>query len=73
MEAHARALEALRTRGTIPVFPLPDLVFFPHATLPLHIFEPRYREMTEDALRGDRLIAMALLKPGWERAYDGNP
>jgi uncharacterized protein len=73
MEAHARALEALRTRGTIPVFPLPDLVFFPHATLPLHIFEPRYREMTEDALRGDRLIAMALLKPGWEKGYEGNP
>lgn len=57
----------------VPVFPLPDLVFFPHASLPLHIFEPRYREMTEDALRGDRLIAMALLKPGWENGYDGAP
>ena len=73
MLAHARALEALRSRGIIPIFPLPDLVFFPHATLPLHIFEPRYREMTEDALRGDRLIAMALLKPGWENGYEGNP
>jgi len=73
MEERARALEALRSRGTVPVFPLPDLVFFPHASLSLHIFEPRYRQMTEDALRGDRLVAMALLKPGWERAYDGNP
>src|SRR5258705_7755739 len=73
MDVRERALETLRSGGTIPVFPLPDLVFFPHASLPLHIFEPRYREMTEDALRGDRLIAMALLKPGWERGYDGNP
>jgi Lon protease-like protein len=69
----ARAIEALKSRGVIPVFPLPDLVFFPHASLPLHIFEPRYRQMVEDALRGDRMIAMALLKPGWERGYGGHP
>ena len=37
------------------LFPLPDVVLFPHALLPLHIFEPRYRQMTEDALAGDRL------------------
>lgn len=73
MDVRDRVLETLRSRGTIPVFPLPDLVFFPHAFLPLHIFEPRYREMTDDALKGDRLIAMALLKPGWEKGYDGNP
>jgi len=73
VDPRAQALEVLRRRGTIPVFPLPDLVLFPHATVPLHIFEPRYRRMTEDALRGDRLIAMALLKPGWEQGYDGNP
>ncbi len=73
MDVRARALETLRTRGTVPVFPLPDLVFFPHASLPLHIFEPRYRQMTEDVLGGDRLIAMALLKPGWERGFDGSP
>src|SRR5258706_571818 len=73
MDAHASALESLIVRGTVPVFPLPDLVFFPHAALPLHIFEPRYRLMVEDALRGDRMIAMALLRPGWERGYDGSP
>jgi len=73
LDLRTRALETLRTRGTVPVFPLPDLVFFPHAALPLHIFEPRYRQMTEEALRGDRLIAMALLKPGWDRGYDGSP
>ncbi len=55
------------------MFPLPTVVFFPHTSLPLHIFEPRYRSMIEDALRGDRLIAMALLKPGWEGRYQGNP
>ena len=73
MDPQSSALERLKSRGTVPVFPLPDLVFFPHAALPLHIFEPRYRLMVEDALRGDRMIAMALLRPGWERGYDGNP
>lgn len=73
MHEPQRALELLESRGRIPVFPLPNVVFFPHASLPLHIFEPRYRRMTEDALASDRLIAMALLKPGWERSYDGSP
>lgn len=46
-------------RNVCRLFPLPGLVFFPHAILPLHIFEPRYRQMTEDALAGgDRLITM---------------
>lgn len=39
----------------------------------LHIFEPRYRQMTADALVGDRLLAMALLQPGWEGDYGGRP
>ena len=41
--------------------------------LPLHIFEPRYREMVADALASDRLIGMALLRPGWEPDYEGRP
>jgi len=45
------------------IFPLPNLVLFPHVVLPLHIFEPRYRQMTEDALAGDRLITMILISP----------
>lgn len=40
------------------LFPLPNVVLFPHAVLPLHVFEPRYRQMTEDALAGDKLITM---------------
>lgn len=59
--------------GTAPVFPLPGVVLFPRLALPLHIFEPRYRQMTQDALAGDRLIAMALLKPGWEPRYYERP
>jgi len=60
-------------RGTVRLFPLPNLVLFPHVIQPLHIFEPRYQEMFRDAMAGDRLIAMALLKPGWEADYEGRP
>src|SRR4029453_2795179 len=45
----------------LPVFPLADVVIFPHALLPLHIFEPRYRKLTRDALAGNRLMGLALL------------
>jgi Lon protease-like protein len=57
----------------IPVFPLPNVVLFPNVFLPLHVFEPRYREMVRDALGGDRMIGMVLLKPGWEDDYDERP
>src|SRR5205814_9071790 len=59
--------------AAVPLFPLPNVVLFPRAILPLHIFEQRYKAMTADALRGDRQIAMALLKPGWEKSYYGWP
>jgi Lon protease-like protein len=58
---------------TIPIFPLPNVVLFPQVFLPLHIFEPRYREMIADALGGDRIIGMVLLRPGWEGNYEGRP
>jgi uncharacterized protein len=58
---------------TIPVFPLPNAVLFPNVFLPLHIFEPRYRDMVADALSGDRIIGMVLLRPGFESDYDGRP
>ena len=60
-------------KSPVPVFPLSNLVLFPCTMAPLHIFELRYRAMVQDALRGDRLIAMALLKPGWEHDYHGSP
>jgi len=59
--------------GTARLFPLPNVVLFPHVVQPLHIFEPRYRQMTADALADDRLIAPVLLRPGWEADYDGLP
>jgi len=59
--------------GIARLFPLPNLVFFPHAMQPLHIFETRYRQLTADALAGDRLIALVLLQEGWEKNYDQAP
>jgi len=58
---------------TVPLFPLPDVVLFPRAVLPLHIFEERYKTMTAIALAGQRQIAIALLKPGWEKDYYSKP
>ena len=45
-----------------PIFPLPGVVLFPGTYLPLHIFEPRYRAMTEAALAGDQVIGMVLIR-----------
>jgi uncharacterized protein len=59
--------------ATLPLFPLPNVVLFPNVFLPLHIFEPRYREMVSNALAGDRMIGMVLLRPGWESNYEGRP
>jgi Lon protease-like protein len=59
--------------GTARLFPLPNLVLFPHVVQPLHIFEPRYRALMADALAGDRLMALALLLPGWEEDYHQRP
>ena len=56
-----------------PVFPLPNVVLFPRAILPLHIFEPRYRTMIADVLGGGQTLVIALLKQGWEQEYYGSP
>lgn len=57
----------------VRLFPLPNLVLFPHVIQPLHVFEDRYRELLEAALDSDGLIAMAVLAQGWEQDYDGRP
>lgn len=57
----------------IPVFPLPDVVLFPNTRLPLHVFEPRYKQMIADCLAGDKMLAIAQLKPGWREDYYGAP
>src|SRR6266568_3514138 len=47
----------------VPVMPLPGAVLFPHALLPLYIFEPRYRQMLDHALRHHRMFCVTLIKP----------
>src|SRR5437667_5839029 len=57
----------------VPVMPLPGAVLFPHALLPLYIFEPRYREMLEHALQHDRMFSVTLIKPScpeWQAPED---
>ena len=70
MELHSDSQEP---GEIISVFPLPTSVFYPNTQLPLHIFEPRYRQMVSDALIGNRKIGMVLLKPGWEANYYESP
>ena len=55
------------------LFPLPNIVLFPNAVLPLHIFEDRYREMTADALASDKLVTIANLRPFAGKGSIGNP
>jgi Lon protease-like protein len=57
----------------LPLFPLPNLVFFPQTRLPLHVFEPRYRKMIADVLARDQRFGIVLLRPGYEADYAGAP
>ncbi|RLB56791.1 MAG: ATP-dependent protease [Deltaproteobacteria bacterium] len=60
--------------AAVPIFPLPRMVFFPGTALPLHLFEARYREMIRDCITvGPAAMAVALLEPGWEEDYEGEP
>jgi Lon protease-like protein len=59
--------------GLLRLFPLPNVVHFPCTLLPLHIFEPRYRQLVADAAASDGCIGITLLKPGWEPKYYENP
>jgi Lon protease-like protein len=65
--------EAFPVPDIVPIFPLPTVVFFPQTYLPLHIFEPRYREMIHEASAHGQCIGMALLKDGWEDDYEEEP
>jgi len=56
--------DLLRSLEGIPLFPLPEVVLFPHALLPLHIFEERYRAMTRDLLSGFRFLIIGSIAPG---------
>jgi Lon protease-like protein len=71
--APGRAARTDTLPAAIPIFPLEDATLFPKASRPFHIFESRYRAMVADALKGDRIIGMVTLKPGYEGNYDGRP
>jgi Lon protease-like protein len=57
----------------LPIFPLPNCVLLPGGLLPLHVFEPRYRELTRDCLATHQLMGVARLRPGYEQTYYGRP
>jgi Lon protease-like protein len=66
-------VDASQPPETLPIFPLPNVVLFPNMALPLHIFEDRYKKMTAACLEGSRLLAIPLLKKGWERGEAPEP
>jgi len=59
--------------AALPIFPLPNCVLLPGGLLPLHVFEPRYRELTRDCLAGHHYMGVARLRPGYEATYYGRP
>ena len=69
----ATAAAQTKLPETIPIFPLEDVMLFPEMSVPLHIFEPRYKAMIADALKGNRVIGMVLLRPGYEKDYERSP
>jgi Lon protease-like protein len=59
--------ETVELPATVPVMPLTGVLLFPNALLPLHIFEPRFRDMLEHALQDDRMLCVALVRPEREQ------
>ncbi len=57
----------------ISLFPLANVVVFPRTRVPLHVFEPRYRQMTRDALEGERRIGMVAVHPEHVDQMPGDP
>ena len=72
-EALAQAASPSVIPAEIPLFLLPETSLFPGVSRPFLIFEPRYREMIADALKGDKIIGMVRLRPGFEKDYEGRP
>ncbi len=65
---------SINFESPVPLFPLPNGVLLPHATIPLHIFEPRYRMMVRDVLGDNRVLAMAMFEgDAWRDDYEGMP
>ena len=71
MNDEQQALEA--SLGEMPVFPLSQVVLFPRALMPLHVFEPRYRALLKDALATHKIILMALVPDPNDKDESGHP
>ncbi|HEY8835366.1 MAG TPA: LON peptidase substrate-binding domain-containing protein [Chthoniobacterales bacterium] len=68
--------ETVELPNAVPVMPLPGVLLFPNALLPLHIFEPRFRDMLDHALQDDRMLCVALVRPErkqWHTSADFFP
>jgi Lon protease-like protein len=68
--------ETVELPAAVPVMPLPGVLLFPNALLPLHIFEPRFRDMLDHALQDDRMFCVALVRPErqqWRTSEDFFP
>ncbi len=72
MEANPPSHGLSNGHHTVPVFPLPNVYLFPGCVMPLHIFEPRYRQMIEDLLDCSGRLVMATIEEGVKDA-DGQP
>jgi len=75
MSVHSIASIALPEAGLeqLPIFPLPQVVLFPNAMLPLHVFEPRYRAMLKDCMETHKLMAVALVRDPNDKDEHGHP
>ena len=65
--------ELERALASLPLFPLPGVVFLPSTLLPLHVFEPRYRKLVRDCIGTHGVLAVPLLREGWQSDYEGRP
>jgi|GEM_PF-919356 len=62
------------TSTLLPLFPLPNILLYPKAILPLHVFEPRFIALVEDLKKQGRdEFALAVLKDGWDTDYFKSP
>ena len=72
-ELKAASEETVQVPNVIPIFPLPKVVLLPGEVLPLHIFEPRYRDLVRDALASDKVMGIVEVLPGHEDELPGAP
>ena len=68
-----QALKKFKLPRKVAVFPLPNMILFPQVELPLYIFEPRYRQMLQDTLAGNKFIAISLFRKGWQTLEEPYP